>query len=593
MPTVTPGDSFVDAVEEGAEITVSGGTVEVAPLSNDTLALPKDVTITIEPDATLKAPPIGGFGGFIAMNEGCVINGGGTVHGNVQEAKDAVRDAHTDGNEHAIAFIGSYGDSSSRSGATLRNITVKDAPGGDCVYINRFNNVTLDNVRLERGFRNCLSIISGEGIVVKNSVMEGAYGSRPKSGIGIEPNPGTEMPVDVRFDNVVTKNNVETGFYSFNDHSRINLSITATRVKSLNNGQFGFDLNANITNGSKFADLTARGNDWTGFRLGNLNNYYWNLTAIDNCQDLGGEDNVGDEQESTGILVTGVTPKDDDGVRRSNVKIRGAYCANKDGSAQEYPVKVTHQEHCYIEGLEIGDHPTPRLFAESDATMHYNNVSAPVSDFLAGGGTFINESFSMPSKPQPLSGPEVEPEPNQSPYPSARSIPGRIEAENFDSGGESVSFHETTTNQYDTSYRDAPVDIRPGGTGYVVGFFNGGQWLEYTADGPSGTYNITLSVATEFDGESLQLAVNGSQVATSPVPNTGDWSAFQKVTLNNVSIPAGQKVIRVTAPGQGVDLDYMEFDGVSLDSGTDQPSDDRSNIGLGLLGIAALRQLMD
>src|SRR5439155_303311 len=61
-------------------------------------------------------------------------------------------------------------------------------------------------------------------------------------------------------------------------------------------------------------------------------------------------------------------------------------------------------------------------------------------------------------------------------------VPGQIEAEDFDNGGEGITYHDLTPGNQGGAYRtDVDVDIiaLPNGA-YVVNNFQTGEWLEYT-----------------------------------------------------------------------------------------------------------------
>ncbi|MBV0902741.1 carbohydrate-binding domain-containing protein [Haloarcula salina] len=151
------------------------------------------------------------------------------------------------------------------------------------------------------------------------------------------------------------------------------------------------------------------------------------------------------------------------------------------------------------------------------------------------------------------------------------TIPGRFEAENYDLGGEGTAYHDTSTgNEYDTSYRDGDVDIREtqdsSGT-YNVGYFQDGEWLEYTADVSPGTYDLGVRVATTRSDRQLKFSLDGQELATVDVPNTGGWTTWELAVVENVSIDAdGEHVLRVEAIGSGIDFNYAEFKEVDTES---------------------------
>ncbi|NLV08036.1 carbohydrate-binding protein [Haloarcula rubripromontorii] len=161
---------------------------------------------------------------------------------------------------------------------------------------------------------------------------------------------------------------------------------------------------------------------------------------------------------------------------------------------------------------------------------------------------------------------EFEKVDTQKPYEGTQvTIPGRIEAQNFDTGGEGVSYSDTTAgNEYDTSYRDTDVDIREtqdDSGEYNIGYFEDGEWLEYSADVSPGQYDLRARVATTRDDRRLRFYLGDQELGTVDVPNTGGWTAWETATLEDVTIEAdGQRVLRVEAVGSGIDFNWAEFE---------------------------------
>jgi len=100
----------------------------------------------------------------------------------------------------------------------------------------------------------------------------------------------------------------------------------------------------------------------------------------------------------------------------------------------------------------------------------------------------------------------------------------RIQAENFDAGGEGVAYHELTTTNLGGQYRtNEAVDIETTsdtGGGYDVTGTAAGEWLEYTIYvSEPGLYNLALRVAGTTAGSVQLLAggINGTNL-------TGVWT---------------------------------------------------------------------
>jgi hypothetical protein len=150
-------------------------------------------------------------------------------------------------------------------------------------------------------------------------------------------------------------------------------------------------------------------------------------------------------------------------------------------------------------------------------------------------------------------------------------LPGRVEAEDFDDGGEGVSFHDTTEKaDWAVDYRPYPVDVKESPDDddmFSVGRFEGEEWLEYTVDVIPGTYNIHLRVGTVRDGRTLNVDLNGENLFTANVPNTGSWNEYETVTVIGVEVSeeqGGEGVLRISPSANGVDVGWLEFEMVGL-----------------------------
>ena len=158
------------------------------------------------------------------------------------------------------------------------------------------------------------------------------------------------------------------------------------------------------------------------------------------------------------------------------------------------------------------------------------------------------------------------------PYSSAISIPGTIQAENFDKGGEGLSFHDKDSNdEGDANYRtdNEGVDIVKGNNGNAIGYTSTGEWLEYTvnvkADGIY-KYSATVSSGVSGSGFRLGLMKNGTetQLATISVPQTGSnsWDKYTTVS-GSFKLSAGTQVIRLTITGSSCNIDKIAFSDIT------------------------------
>lgn len=154
----------------------------------------------------------------------------------------------------------------------------------------------------------------------------------------------------------------------------------------------------------------------------------------------------------------------------------------------------------------------------------------------------------------------------QSAYPSgvAWAIPGSIQAENFDLGGETVAYHDVETANQGGQYRTSDgVDIEATtdtGGGYNVGWTRTDEWLEYTVNvATAGSYTLTERVASGATTGSFRIEFNGvNKTGTVIVPNTGGWQTYQNLS-QTVSLSAGTQVMRVYWTGNDTNVNYFSL----------------------------------
>ena len=159
----------------------------------------------------------------------------------------------------------------------------------------------------------------------------------------------------------------------------------------------------------------------------------------------------------------------------------------------------------------------------------------------------------------------------RSPYKSVIEIPGTIQAENFDKGGEGMTFHDSDSNREgDTSYRSdgEGVDFVKGNGGTCIGYTAKDEWLEYTIDvKEAGKYKYiaTVSSGTTGSGFKIGLVKNGrvsTTLATINVPQTGsnDWSKYKTVEGEfSKELEAGEQILRFTITGANCNIDKVEL----------------------------------
>jgi len=146
-------------------------------------------------------------------------------------------------------------------------------------------------------------------------------------------------------------------------------------------------------------------------------------------------------------------------------------------------------------------------------------------------------------------------------------IPGTVQAENYDTGGQGVAYNVTSVNGTDNGYRTDGVDLEvcsDTGGGVDVGWENPGQWFRYTVNvATAGTYTVSFRVAAPnavTDAFHLSNSSGTNLSGNINVPATGGYQTWATVTAS-VTLPAGQQVLTVNQDtGGGVwNLNYMGF----------------------------------
>lgn len=145
---------------------------------------------------------------------------------------------------------------------------------------------------------------------------------------------------------------------------------------------------------------------------------------------------------------------------------------------------------------------------------------------------------------------------------TALSIPGKIEAENFNLGGTGVAYTDGSAANEGGAYRTGRADIEvcaDNGGGYDVGWTAAGEWLEYTVEvTASGQYDFQTRVATQNSGKSFYITIDGTNVTgTINVPNTTGWQKWQTVTAGNISLSQGIKKMRIVFTTGDFNINYV------------------------------------
>ena len=167
----------------------------------------------------------------------------------------------------------------------------------------------------------------------------------------------------------------------------------------------------------------------------------------------------------------------------------------------------------------------------------------------------------------------------RAPYKDVISLPGIIEAENFDQGGEGLSFHDSDSNdEGDANYRNdnEGLDLVKGNGGTAIGYTANNEWTEYTVDVKEPgeySYTATCSNGSSSNGGFTIGLVKGTsvtQLAKVTIPSTSSWNTYKTITGKlTKQLTEGQQVLRFTINGANCNIDKVEFK-CTLNSGIEE-----------------------
>lgn len=142
-------------------------------------------------------------------------------------------------------------------------------------------------------------------------------------------------------------------------------------------------------------------------------------------------------------------------------------------------------------------------------------------------------------------------------------IPGTLEAELYDKGGEGIAYHDSDSENngaVNSNFRENDgVDIGNGNGGYVLGWTSTDEWLEYTIDvTTAGDMDFKFIVSSLNGGGKIGIDLDGESILTDlSVPKTDDWNVYSEMTSVAI-LSTGEHVLRIHIESAGFNLDRIE-----------------------------------
>jgi hypothetical protein len=153
------------------------------------------------------------------------------------------------------------------------------------------------------------------------------------------------------------------------------------------------------------------------------------------------------------------------------------------------------------------------------------------------------------------------------------SIPGKIEAEDFNDNEEGIGYHDTDLTNKGGQYRNSVgVDIEKStdtGLGYNLAYIENGEWLSYLIDSVTpGTYTIALRLASNSTStKRIDVLIDTIKVGQVVPVNTAGWQNWETKFINNVEIKDSQpKLLKLNLYGSGFNINWIEFISINTSS---------------------------
>jgi len=136
---------------------------------------------------------------------------------------------------------------------TISGLTIRDT-GGDGVYLgmwaneqNFCNDIVIRDVTFDNNYRQGISVISAERLLVENCIIRNTSGHSPQAGIDFEPNYDTQKLVDCVVRGTIIEGNSGNGILfsltQMSSTNRNNATVTIEKCSLIGNGERGLSLN--------------------------------------------------------------------------------------------------------------------------------------------------------------------------------------------------------------------------------------------------------------------------------------------------------------------------------------------------------------
>ncbi len=150
-------------------------------------------------------------------------------------------------------------------------------------------------------------------------------------------------------------------------------------------------------------------------------------------------------------------------------------------------------------------------------------------------------------------------------YNGPHSIPGKIQAEDFNDNEAGIGFFDTDNLNQGGKYRTTGVDIEAStdaGGGFNIAYVQDGEWLKYLIENVTpGTYDIAFRTASNTSGtKKIDFYLGDEKIGTVVPKNTGGWQNWETLYLENVEIKNAEPItMTLKFTGIEMNINWIEF----------------------------------
>lgn len=145
-----------------------------------------------------------------------------------------------------------------------------------------------------------------------------------------------------------------------------------------------------------------------------------------------------------------------------------------------------------------------------------------------------------------------------------QEIPGVIQAEDYDNGGQGIAYNDTTADNIGGKGRvNEGVDLENASDGSLnIGYVTAGEWIEYTVNLRSaGVYTADINYATnDINGGAIRLDFREvDKTGVIPLQKTPGWQSYVDKKSNRFQLSQGVQVMRVYVVSGTFNLNKIEI----------------------------------